>query len=354
MKQLEISNIERTTKECSIITLAVPKSLQSEYNFIQGQYLAVEANINGENVRRSYSICSAPADNEWKIGVKKIEGGKFSTYANDVLKAGDKLSVAPPQGKFFIKVDAKSDRSFAFFAAGSGITPILSLIKTYLLEEPNCTIKLFYANRTVSTIILKEELEALKNQYMGKFEIFYFLTRQSRSMPLFDGRIDLPKLASLVNTKLLNISDHCHYFSCGPQEMVFAVNDFLKSNNIPETNIHFELFNTSGPDKKTLDRVKNNQSGKMCHVTIIEGGKTMQFDLERGSDNVLDAALANNADLPYACKGGVCSTCRAKVIDGNVEMLLSYGLEQDEIDDNYVLTCQTFPMSDRVTIDFDV
>ncbi len=353
MQPIKISQIEKTTKDCSIITLEVPILLKEQYRFIQGQYLTLEANIDGEKVRRSYSICSSPLDGEWKIGVKKIPEGKFSTFANDVLKVGHELLVGPPQGKFYIPSDAQADRSFAFFAAGSGITPILSLIKTFLHEEPKSSVKLFYANRTVSSIILKEELEALKNQFMGRFEIFYFLTRQSRSLPLFDGRIDGDKLESLVNTKLLSINEECHYFSCGPEEMVFAVNDFLKSKGIDGSKVHFELFNTTGPDASVLQKMKAEQSGKHCEITIIEGGKTLRFDLERGSDNILDAALANNADLPYACKGGVCSTCRAKLKVGEVEMLLCYGLEQDEIDDGYILTCQSFPMSNKVTVDFD-
>jgi ring-1,2-phenylacetyl-CoA epoxidase subunit PaaE len=212
---------------------------------------------------------------------------------------------------------------------------------------------LFYANRTVSSIILKEELEALKNQHMGRLEIFYFLTRQSRSIPLLDGRIDTDKISELVDCGLLDLSETDHFFSCGPQEMVFNVRDYLIANKVAADKIHFELFNTSAPTSAMREKVTKGQEGKMSEILIIEGGKTLKFNLERGSNNILDAALANNADLPYACKGGVCCTCRAKVKEGKVEMLLSYGLEQDEIDDGYVLTCQTFPMSDKVVIDFD-
>lgn len=353
MERLRIKKIEKTTKDCSIITFDVPVAIKKEYSYKQGQYLTLEAIINNEAVRRSYSLCSSPLDQEWQVGIKKIEGGKFSTYANDVLKVGDEVKVDVPNGHFFVESNPEFNNTYVLFTAGSGITPILSIIKTHLIQEPHAKVKLFYANRTVSSIILKEELEAIKNQFMDRFELFYFLTRQSRNMPLFDGRITKDKLNALTKAGLLELSSENHYFSCGPQSMVFDVQDYLKENGVDEDRIHFELFNTSGPSEDQIESVKQGQSGKTCEVTVIEGGKTLVFDLERGSDNILDAALANNADLPYACKGGVCSTCRAKIISGDTEMLLSYGLEQDEIDAGYVLTCQTWPMSDKVTIDFD-
>jgi ring-1,2-phenylacetyl-CoA epoxidase subunit PaaE len=354
MQDLIVRNIERNTKDCVLITLDIPDLLKESYEFIQGQYLTVEAEISGEKVRRSYSLCASPKDDRWRIGVKKIEGGKFSTYANEVLKEGDTLKVGVPEGRFYIPVDKDKARAYYFFAAGSGITPIFSLIKTILEEEPQSTVKLFYGNKTVSSIILKEELEGLKNLFMDRFEIFHILSRQSKNMPLFDGRIDQTKLESFHNLGFIKSGTDSHFFSCGPQEMVFAVNDFAKSIGADDKHIHFELFNTDGPSEEQLKKVQDSRDGSSCKVTIIEGGKTINFDLEMGSNSILDAALANNADLPYACKGGVCATCKAKVLEGEVEMLLSYGLEQDEIDDGYVLTCQSFPMSEKVKIDYDI
>jgi ring-1,2-phenylacetyl-CoA epoxidase subunit PaaE len=353
MQDLLVSKIEKTTKDCVLISFDVPSILQESYKYIQGQYLTLEANINGELVRRSYSICASPNDNQWRVGVKKIVEGKFSTYANDILKVGDTIKVGKPDGKFYLPSNVDNDNTYYFFAAGSGITPIFSLIKTYLQNEPKSKVKLFYANKTVSSIILKEEIEGLKNLFMDRFEVFYFLTRQSRDMPLFDGRIDAGKLESLHNLGLLKMEENGQYFSCGPQEMVFAVNDFIKQKGGQKDQIHFELFNSDGPSEEQLNKVQSTKDGSTCEVTVIEGGKSLTFDLELGSNNVLDAALDNDADLPFACKGGVCATCRAKVREGEVEMLLSYGLEQDEIDDGYVLTCQSFPKGEKLVIDYD-
>ncbi len=353
MKEIVVKDIIKSTKDCSIVTLGIPQEEKQNYQFSAGQYLTLEADINGESVRRSYSLCSSPNDEEWKVGIKQIPDGKFSTYANEVLRKGDTLRVGLPEGKFCIPIDANSDRHYVFVAAGSGITPIVSLIKTHLEEEPQSSIQLFYANKTVSSIILKEELEGLKNVYMGRLEITYFLTRQSRSIPLLDGRVNKEKLEKLAQNGLLDLQHTDHFFACGPQQMVFDFKEFLFDQGVSEDRVHYELFHTSGPSQEQLSRIESTKNGESSRIEIKENDKTMSFDLEIGSNNILDAALANDADLPFACKGGVCCTCRAKVIEGEVEMLLSYGLEQDEIDAGYVLTCQTFPMSEKVVLDFD-
>lgn len=351
MHPLVISRIERNTADCVLVTFDVPDLLKDEYRFIQGQYLTLEADIKGEKVRRSYSICS-PVGGPLRVGIKKLAGGLFSTYANEVLRPGDTVNVDLPRGKFYVPVDSKRDRHLVFFAAGSGITPVFSLIKTYLEWEPHTTIQLFYVNKTVSSIVLKEELESLKNEYMQRLEINYLLTRQSRSIPLFDGRVDQKKLVQFEEAGLLIFPEDAHYFMCGPEFMILDIEAFLKQKGIIESRIHFELFHAGPVDAKKMEELRK-LSDRNTAVTVIEGGKTLHFDLARGSNNLLDAALANNADLPYACKGGVCCTCRAKLVEGEVEMLLSYGLEQDEIDDGYILTCQSFPMTDKVVVDFD-
>jgi len=349
---LSVASIEKTTDDCSIITLDIPVKWKDDFAYIQGQYLTLEATINGEAVRRSYSLCSSPLDNEWKVGVKAIVEGKFSTFANKVLQPGDTLEVLPPNGKFYVPVAPDQARNYTAFAAGSGITPILSIIKTHLQAEPNSTFKLFYVNQTVSSIILKEELEALKNIYMERLEIFYFLTREQRSVPLFNGRIDQEKLDIIFKT-ICDVEQIDHYFSCGPEAMILLIRDFLLAKKVDKSKIHFELFNTTGAPVKRK-AIAETFSGKVADVTIIEGGITTNFKIEQGSENLLDAAMKNNADLPYACKGGVCCTCRAKLIEGEVETLINYGLEEEEIEAGYILTCQALPISEKVVVDFDV
>ncbi len=352
--KVTVSDLERNTDDCTIVTLNIPDEIKDKFQFIQGQYLTFKEDINGEDIRRSYSLCSSPQDNKWRVGVKKVPDGRFSGFVNDRLQVGDTLSVMPPTGNFYVTVDPDQKRNYVAFAAGSGITPMLSIIKTHLSQEPHSTFKLFYINQKVSTIILKEELEALKNTYIDRFEIFHFLTKQKRGITLFDGRLNEEKLDVIFKT-LCDIDNTDHYFSCGPEAMIFLVKDFLTAKGISEDKIHFELFGTSSDKADSKKQELQTQlKGKQCRLTITEGGKTMDFTLEQGSDNILDAALNNDADLPFACKGGVCATCKAKLISGDVDMLLSYGLEQDEIDKGYILTCQAIPTSEDVVVDFDV
>jgi len=348
---LKVLSVEKTTPDCSIISLDVPDKLKPQFQFKQGQYLTLKAEINGEEVRRSYSLCSSPLDDEWKVGIKKIEEGKFSTFANDVLKVGDTLESMPPTGNFYVEVNPNKQKNYVAFAAGSGITPMVSIIKTHLASEPKSTFKLFYINQTVQSIILKEELEALKNQYMGRFEIFYFLTKEHRSVPLLKGRLNEEKM-EIIFKSICNIDLIDDYFSCGPEAMIMMIRDFLTGKGVDKKKIHFELFNTAGA-KPRAKKIAQTFKGKVADVTILEGGKSMNFKIEQGSDNILDAALKNAADLPFACKGGVCCTCRAKLVEGNVEVLVNYGLEEEEIEQGYILTCQSLPISEKVVVDFD-
>ena len=349
-----MSSIEKVTKDCSVISFAVPQELHSVFQYKQGQYLTLMSTINGEEVRRSYSLCSSPLDNEWKVGIKKIEGGRFSTFANDQLKVGDELQVMPPDGKFYIEIEKNQKRQYAAFAAGSGITPICSIIKTHLESEPNSSFKLFFINQTTASIILKEELEALKNKFMGRFEIFYFLTKERRSVPLFNGRIDQDKLEVIFKT-VCNTDIIDHYFMCGPEAMIQLIDKFLTEKGVEKNQIHFELFGTSADaSNEAKKELAASLKDKQCDVTIVEGGIGLDFTMEQGSNNILDEALVNAADLPFACKGGVCATCKAKLIEGEVKMLLNYGLEEDEIEQGFILTCQSIPVTEKVVVDFDV
>ena len=349
---IKVAAVYKETKDCSVIQFDIPEVLRSEFQYKQGQHLTLRTTIDGKEVRRSYSLCSSPIEDKWEVAVKKIEGGLFSTFVNEALKTGDTLDVMPPNGTFFTEVNPTKAKNYIAFAAGSGITPILSIIKTHLAAEPNSTFKLFYLNGTVKSIIFKEEIEQLKNIYFNRFEIFYFLTKEHRSSELFNGRFSKEKIQVLTD-KIIDVPSTDECFICGPEEMIFLLRDELVAAGMSKENIHFELFNTglSEEDKKRISKIVEKKV-EGTEVTIIDGGKEFHFVMGEDFDNILDGAIAAGADLPYACKGGVCSTCRCKVVEGTTEMKLNYSLEADELAKNYVLSCQAVPTSKKVVVDF--
>jgi len=351
---LRVEDIYKETTDCSVITFDVPEELHEDFDFSAGQHLTLKAILQGEDVRRSYSLCSSPYEKEWKVAVKQIPGGIFSTYVNETLKTGDSLEVMAPAGKFGVPVNAEKAKNYIAFAAGSGITPMLSIIKTHLEAEPNATFKLFYLNRTVKSIIFKEEIEQLRNQYFGRFEIFYFLTKEQRDIELFNGRFNSEKLQILTRT-LIDVFRTDEVFICGPEQMIFLIRDELVAAGLEKEKVHYELFVTglSEEDKRRAARLAE-QKIEGVEVTIIDGGKEFHFTMTKEYDNILDAALGAGADLPFACKGGVCSTCKCKVEGGSVEMKVNYALEENEVAQNLVLSCQAVPTSDKVKVNFDV
>lgn len=351
--KLTVSDIYKTTSDCAVLTFEVPDDLKETFQYQQGQYLTLYAEINGEDVRRSYSLCSSPLDNEWKVAVKKIDGGRFSTFANDVLKPGDELQVMPPNGQFFTKVNKNQAKHYVLFAAGSGITPMLSIMKTHLAAEPESTFTLFYLNKNVKSIIFKEEIEGLKNQYFGRVRIFHLLTREARNAELFNGRFTKEKIETFCKM-ITPVAQIDEAFICGPEEMIFLIKDTLAEAGLDIKKIHFELF--SSPDQKKNGKAKKViiDRSDFTKVTIIDGGKDFHFEIGKDDpDNILDAALAKSADLPFACKGGVCCTCKAKLIEGTVKMKVNYALEEDDVKKGYILTCQAVPTSAKVVVDFD-
>ena len=351
---LSIADIYKETKDCSVITFDVPEALQSEFQYKQGQYLTLRTELEGKEVRRSYSLCSSPIDNKWQVAVKQINGGVFSTFANNQLAAGDTLDVMPPHGTFCTEVNPEASKNYIAFAAGSGITPMLSIIKTHLAKEPKSTFKLFYLNGTVKSIIFKEELEQLKNTYFDRFEIFYFLTKEHRSAELFNGRFTKEKIQVLTD-KIIDLSETDDCFICGPEEMIFLIRDELTAAGLAKEKIHYELFTTglTVEDKLRITKIVEKKV-EGTEVTIIDGGKEFHFVMGDDFDNILDGAIAAGADLPYACKGGVCSTCRCQVVEGTAEMKLNYSLEEDELAKNYILSCQAVPTSKKVVVDFGI
>ena len=352
--RLKIKSLYKETDDCSVVSFEVPQELFEEFTFRQGQHLTLKADIDGEDTRRSYSLCSSPLDKEWTVAVKQIPGGKFSTYVHDILRTGDVLEVMAPSGNFGVEVQASKEKNYLFFAAGSGITPMLSMVKTHLAQEPSATCKLFYVNKTAKSIIFKEELEQLRNTYFGRFEIYYFLTKEKRDIDLFNGRFDDEKMSVLTST-FIDIPDTSEVFLCGPEDMVHFVSDYLIEAGLPKSHLHFELFvsGLSEEDKQRVERLaKQNIEG--VEVIIVDGGKEFQFTMTKEYDTILDAALGAGADLPFACKGGVCSTCKCEVLEGSVEMKVNYALVESEVAQNFVLSCQAVPTSDTVKVDFDV
>lgn len=349
---IQVKDIYKETKDCSVVTFDIPENLHTVFNFKAGQYLTLRKEINGEDIRRSYSLCSSPLDKERKVAIKQIPGGVFSTYANTELKTGDSISIAEPSGHFYIETEAEKQRNHIAFAAGSGITPMLSIIKTNLIAEPDSTFKLFYVNRTVKSIIFKEEIEQLKNQFFGRFQVFYFLTKEQRDIPLLNGRFNEEKLQILSKT-FIDIEDTNSCFICGPQEMIFLISDELQKAGLDKDKIHYELFFSGKADENKIAQALE-QKVEGTEVTIIDGGKEFHFIMEDEYDNVLDGALAAGADLPFACKGGVCSTCKCEVVEGTVEMKVNYALDEKEVARNLVLSCQAVPTSEKVVVNFDV
>ncbi|WP_299110955.1 FAD-binding oxidoreductase [uncultured Winogradskyella sp.] len=351
---LKVEDIYKETEDTSVVTFDIPIELQEAFSFRQGQHLTLKTDINGEDVRRSYSLCSSPNEAKWQVAVKQIPGGKFSTYINKELKVGDCLDVMSPSGTFGVEVKENTAKNYLFFAAGSGITPVLSMIKTHLASEPNSTCKLFYVNKTAKSIIFKEELEQLRNKYFGRLEIYYFLTKERRDIDLFNGRFNDEKMQVLCKT-FIDIPDTSEVFLCGPEQMVNYVSNYLINVGLPKELVHFELFVTglSEEDIKRTERLAQ-QNVEGIEVTIVDGGKEFLFTMTKEYDNILDAALGAGADLPFACKGGVCSTCKCEVKEGSVEMKINYALDEKEVSQNLVLSCQAVPTTEKVVVDFDV
>lgn len=350
---LKVKAIKKETEDCVSLLFEIPEALQKEYAFEHGQSITIKKYLDGEELRRSYSICTAPFENQLKVAIKKILGGKFSTYANNILQAGDELEVLPPTGKFNTQLKTENCKQYVAFAAGSGITPILSIIKTTLQTELNSSFTLVYSNRSRSSIIFFEELEALKNKYLQRFNFINVLSREKTDATINFGRINTEKLIEL--TKLINYKTIDEFFICGPEEMIFSVNDFLLEKGIDKKKIHFELFASPGQKNIVDNNTPAENIGLKSKITIKLDGRSFYFDLPLNSTtNLLDAALVQGADLPYACKGGVCCTCKAKLIDGQVKMDVNWGLEQEEIEQGYILTCQSHPVSENVVVDFDI
>lgn len=346
--RLRIADIRQETSDTISLAFDIPTELKQDYHFLSGQYLTLRSNINEEEFRRSYSLCSAPFENEWRVAIKQVEGGVFSNFAKGSLKIGDEIDVMTPTGHFKILIDPTHEKNYVLFAAGSGITPIMSIIKSVLRQEPLSTISFFYGNKNFASIIFREEIEALKNEFLDRLSIIHVLSRESLGNPIQKGRIDAEKCSKLADAFLKHESID-EVFVCGPEEMIHAVKDTFVARNVDPKHIHFELFGTKSKP------VEKAPVGENVHanVTVIIDGDALDIALDSNDESVLDAAQKAGADLPFACKGGVCCTCKAKVLEGTARMDVNYALEEDELEAGYILTCQAHPTSERLVVSFD-
>ena len=352
---LIVKDIIRETSDCVSIIFDIPETLREDFIFKEGQNITIRTSINGQEVRRSYSLCSAPYEGEIKVAVKKVEAGIFSQYANDTLKAGDVLEVLPPVGKFNAKLSTVEAGNYLAIAAGSGITPIISIIKHTLKTQPLSRFTLVYGNKSRSSIIFFEELEGLKNKHMQRFNFINILSREKTEASVNYGRIDKDKLAAMQH--LLSFTSFDSIYLCGPEQMIFSASEYFETLGIDKHKIHFELFTTPGQKaakKETAEATINTDDGQQSSITVKLDGRSFAFNLGHKGQSILDAALQQGADLPYACKGGVCCTCRAKLVSGKVHMDVNYALEPEEVAQGFILTCQSHPRSETVEVDFDV
>lgn len=350
---LDVTDVQKDTRDAVVVTLRPRAEDAERFAFIQGQYLTFRRDFDGEELRRSYSICAGLDEGLLKVGIKRVDGGAFSTWANENLAPGDTLDAMPPMGNFHLPLDPQADRHYLGFAGGSGITPVLSILKTVLAREPKSRFTLVYANKQISSIMFREELEDLKNTFLGRLSVLHVLETEAQDIDLFTGLIDAEKMAALfthwVDPKSVDAA-----FICGPEPMMLTIAQSLRDHGLSDEQIKFELFASGQPGRAKKKAVSQTaDSGEACEATVTLDGTTRTFKMPKTGETLLDAALAADMDAPYACKAGVCSTCRAKVLEGDVEMHTNHALEDYEVNQGYVLTCQCYPLSDRVVVSFD-
>lgn len=346
---LIVTGIHRTIRDAVVLTLR-PQD-PGAFAFTPGQYLTFRQDFDGTELRRNYSICAGSQDGVLQVGIKQVDGGAFSTFANSELNVGDTLHAMPPQGRFFPGTEPDQARNYLGFAGGSGITPVLSILKSVLEEEPRSTFTLVYANRAVNTIMFREELEDLKNRYMQRLRIIHVL-ESGQDIGLFTGRVDAEKCAGLFE-QWISVDDIDMTLICGPEPMMITIADSLKSHGMDPGKIRFELFTESQLGRlarAALAERAASAPGTEAHITVE--GVTRSFIMPK-DQSVLQAALDNALDAPFACRAGVCSTCKARVLEGEYQMLSNHALEDYEVEQGMVLTCQCYPLGDTITVEYD-
>jgi len=349
---LKILDVKKETADCVSIAFDIPNELKSKFQFKPGQHITAKAIIDGEDIRRSYSLCTSPDDNDYRVAIKQIENGKFSAFANNEIKAGDTLEVMPPSGHFFAELDANNHKKYVGFGGGSGITPLMSIIKSVMAHESKSTFVLIYGNRDKDAIIFNKQFKDLEAKYQDRLKVHHILENGKEGNSLYQGYLTKEKI-NTYSTSIFNKEEIDEYFLCGPSPMLDVVTNALEALNVPDDKVKLELFTASISKEDSADSNYGEHETVSSEITVIIDGDEFTFNLST-NESILDAAQNEDIDVPFACKGGVCSTCKAKVEEGEVRMDKNYALEPDELENNYVLTCQSHPVTDKVVLDFDI
>ena len=351
---LRVRKIEPDTQEAVVVSFAVPQDLREVFGFTQGQYLTLRANIEGQDLRRSYSICAGVDDGELRVGVRKVRGGVFSNWINEHLQPGDTIQVMAPQGRFFVPIESDAARHHVGIAGGSGITPILSIMKTVLAREPHSRFTLIYGNRQLRSTMFKEELEDLKNRYMSRLVLQHVFSDEHTDAPINSGVMNRDKLGEFLRT-VVPAAQIDHVYVCGPFQMNDEAEAALLAAGVPEERIHIERFGVAlqpGTVGAVVHEAKPGDA-ETARIVIIRDGLSREVPFSKGQPSILDAASAAGLEVPYSCTSGVCGTCRAKLVEGEVRMERNFALDKKEVEQGFVLTCQAHPLTERVVLSFD-
>lgn len=348
---LKVADVRAVTDEAMSIAFAVPPDLKDAYRFLPGQYLTLKAQVNGEELRRSYSICSTQEEGELRVAVKRVPAGRFSNFANEAIRVGDAIEVMTPMGNFHTALDPAAGHHYVGFAGGSGITPFMSIIKTVLRREPESSFTLFYGNRRIAAIMFREDLEDLKDRFLGRFRLFHILSDERPDLDLFHGLLDEDKAGRLID-RLVDPGSVDMFFICGPAPMMDAARAALSARGVEEARQKYELFGAP-PPQAGAKPAHAGIAGRSAEVEIVLNGARRTFRMAKEGESILEAAIAENMEPPYSCQAGVCSTCRARLVEGEVRMDAAHGLEPDEVEKGYILTCQSHPLSDKLVVDYD-
>ena len=350
---LRVAAVDRLTDDAVAVTFDVPPALRDDYRFTAGQHVNVRTTIDGAEIRRSYSICAPATGQRLRVAVKRLDGGAFSAYAHDLLRTGDTVDVMTPTGRFFTRLDPANTKHYVAIAAGSGITPVLSIVATTLEVERSSRVTLVYGNRTTRSVMFLDEIADIKDRHPDRFVVHHVLSREPQDVELFSGRLDPERVGRILDL-LVPVATVDEWFLCGPFAMIEGTRDVLVGRGVGRAHVHTELFHVEGEaPRESVAPSEGTEIDDAATVTAVLDGRSTTFDMARTGDRVLDALLRVRDDAPYACKGGVCGTCRAKLVAGEVRMERNYALEDDEIEEGFVLACQSHPVTDAVTLDFD-